>query len=145
MIKITSEVFSDDKKIPKKYTCDGENINPPLSIDDVPEDAKSLVLIMDDPDAPVGVFDHWVVFNIDPSLREIKEGIEPKGDKGVNGKGERFYTGPCPPSGTHRYQFKIYALDDKLDIPQGSTKVEIEQAMDGHILDQGIIIGLYQR
>lgn len=150
---ISSSAFQNKGKIPAKYTCDGENINPPLNIEEIPENAKSIVLIMDDPDIPdfvkqtkgIEVFDHWVVFNISPDTKVIEEGIKPKGISGVNSSGENKYTGPCPPDKEHRYFFKIYALDTMLDLPEGATKGEIEKAMQEHILGQGELVGLYSR
>lgn len=149
-MKITSQAFSNNSYIPKKYTCDGENINPPLSINEIPANTKSLVLIVDDPDAPMGTWVHWVVFNIDPppagGTKEIAENSVPQGATlGKNDFGKLEYGGLCPPSGTHRYFFKIYALDTLLDLASGAAKAEVEKAMKGHILDQGKLIGLYRR
>lgn len=152
-IKILSEAFEDGGNIPPKYTCDGENINPPLEITGIPKSSKSLVLIIDDPDIPdfvkrsrgIEVFDHWVVFNIPPTVGKIEEGAEPKGVKGVNSSGQNKYTGPCPPDREHRYFFKIYALDLKLDLLEGSSKKEVEKAMDGHIIASGELIGRYNK
>lgn len=143
-MKITS-VFNDGEMIPSKYTADGENISPPLKISDVPGNTVSIVLIADDPDAPVGTWDHWIVFNIDPKITEIEEGTEPAGVKGSNSWGNTGYGGPAPPSGIHRYFFKIYALDILLDLPDGSTKKEIEDSMKEHILDKSELIGKYRR
>jgi hypothetical protein len=143
-MELTSSEFKHNGKIPAKYTCDGEDINPPLEIDDVPIEAQSLVLIMDDPDAPGGVWDHWIVFNIPPDTEEITERAE-IGIAGENSWGREDYGGPCPPTGEHRYRFKMYALDEKLDIQEGSTKDEVEQAMDGHILEETELIGRYER
>lgn len=147
-MKIKSRAFEEGEKIPSKYTCDGENINPPLEISEVPGNAKSLVLIMDDPDAvkPAGkVWDHWLVWNIPPSTTEILEGREPEGVHGKGTAGNKEYYGPCPPDAEHRYFFKIYALDNMLDIPEGSTKAVLEKAMEGHIIDMAELIGRYQR
>lgn len=147
-MKFTSPSFEHNGKIPPLYTCDSENINPPFTILDVPDGAKSLVLIMDDPDAvkPAGkVWDHWIVWNISPKTQEIKEGREPEGKFGSGSGNRRGYKGPCPPDGGHRYYFKLYALDRELDIPEGSTKAEVESAMGGHILAQTELIGLYER
>ncbi|MCJ7804181.1 YbhB/YbcL family Raf kinase inhibitor-like protein [Patescibacteria group bacterium] len=132
--------------IPQKYTCDGENINPPLQITDVPSSAQSLVLIVDDPDAPSGDWVHWLVWNINPETKLITENESPKeAIQGTNDFGKQNYGGPCPPSGTHRYQFKIYALDTILNLSSSSRKKDLETAMENHILDKGILIGLYQR
>jgi Raf kinase inhibitor-like YbhB/YbcL family protein len=142
-LRITSPVFVDNGFIPTKYTCDGEDINPPLNIEGIPEDAKSLVLIVDDPDAPMGTWDHWIVWNIVPT-REIKENTIP-GTEGFNDFRKHSYGGPCPPSGTHRYFFKIYALNTKLDLNPNSRKKDVERAMEENILAKGEIIGLYKR
>jgi len=147
-IQLTSSVFEHEGLIPSKYTCDGENINPPFSISGVPEEAQSLVLIMDDPDAvkPAGhVWDHWTVFNIPTSVTEITEGEEPDGVEGITSSGALKYGGPCPPDGEHRYFFKLYALDTELDLVEGITKTEVEQAMEGHILTEAVLIGRYNR
>jgi len=142
-LKITSPVFEQNGNIPSKYTCDGEDINPPLNIEGIPEGTQSLVLIVDDPDAPVGTWDHWVVWNIEPA-DAIKENSVP-GTQGMNSFGKRPYGGPCPPSGTHRYFFKLYALDTKLDLDPGSGKADAESAMKGHTLAKAEIIGVYKR
>ena len=145
-MKITSSAFSHNQNIPSKYTCDGGNISPPLSIGEVPATAKSLVLIVDDPDAPGGDFSHWLVWNIDLQIEEIGEGGVLAGSvSGTNDFGKTGYCGPCPPGGTHRYFFKIYALDTTLDIPAKSEKQELLNAISPHILDQGELIGLYGR
>jgi Raf kinase inhibitor-like YbhB/YbcL family protein len=145
MIKITSPVFQDGQMMPKKYTCDGEGISPPLEISDIPQDTKSLVLITDDPDAVGGNFNHWIVWNIDPRLTRIQEGVEPAGIPGINSGSRLGYYPPCPPTGTHRYIFKIFALDTRLDIPEGAEKAKIEKAMENHVIDSGQIIGNYSR
>lgn len=147
---LTSPAFNHNQSIPPKYTCDGENISPPLRISAVPTDAKSLVLVMDDPDVPKsirpdGMWDHWLVFNIPPETKEIPEGREPSGIHGRGTGGNSNYMGPCPPDRQHRYFFKLYALDTKLDLPAGSSKKQIEEAMSGHILEQTELIGLYTR
>lgn len=144
-MKLLSKSFQDNSPIPPKYTCDGEDINPGLLVKDVPKNAKSLALIMDDPDAPRGTFVHWVVWNINPSINEIKEGIEPDGLQGITGFARMGYGGPCPPSGTHRYFFKLYALDIKLDLVEGSSKEDLEDAMEGHILAEAQLMGTYKR
>lgn len=145
-MKIESPVFQNNQQIPSKYTCDGENVNPPLQFLDIPEATKSLVLIVDDPDAPGGVFVHWVVFNIDPEIRSIAENSVPDGViEGMTSFGNKGYGGPCPPFGTHRYFFKLYALDKKLDLNENASKKEIETAMASHVLAQAELIGLYQR
>lgn len=145
-LKINSSAFSDGEFIPARYTADGLDVNPPLQISGVPEGAKSLVLIMDDPDAPVGVWDHWVVFNIPPSVTEISENSTPAGAVvGKNSWGRTNYGGPAPPSGVHRYFFKLYALDSMLPLPVGATKAQVESAMKGHILAEAQLMGKYSR
>ena len=144
-LKITSSAFEHNSKIPSKYTCDGDDINPPLQISGVDENAKSLVLIMDDPDASVGNWDHWIVFNLNPDLTKIKEGVEPDGIKGINSWGKTGYGGSCPGSGEHRYFFKFYSLDIKLDLKEGSSKDKILKSMEEHILQQTELVGLYER
>lgn len=145
-MRLSSSAFGHNQIIPKKYTCDGENISPPLTIFEVPRNSASLVLIMDDPDAPAGTFVHWTVWNIDPKTSEIPEGTTPQEVKeGMTDFGRTGYGGPCPPSGTHRYFFKLYALDTKLELSESSRKKDIENATEGHILDQAELIGLYTR
>lgn len=144
-MQITSTAFQDNKNIPSKYTCDAENINPPLSISEVPEDAKSLALIVDDPDAPSKTWVHWVAWDIDPSESEIKEGSAPTGTEGTTDFGTTGWGGPCPPSGTHRYFFKLYALNAKLNLDPSTTKESLESAMEGHILEESELIGLYKK
>ena len=143
-MKLESPAFEHNQPIPKKYTCDGEDINPPLKIEEVPKEAKSLVLIVDDPDAPMGTFTHWLLWNIDPKISEIEENSKP-GIEGINDFGKNSYGGPCPPSGTHHYHFKIYALDTLLDLPSSSKKSALEKTIEGHILDFSELIGLYQK
>jgi len=142
-LSVSSSAFENNKLIPSKYTCDGEDVNPPLTIEGVPDGTKSLVLIVDDPDAPMGTFDHWVVWNIPPTSK-IEENAVP-GTEGVNDFRKRSYGGPCPPYGTHRYFFKVYALDTKLDLSPNSRKKDVEKAMQGHVLAKGELIGLYRR
>jgi hypothetical protein len=142
-IVITSPVFENKGFIPSKYTCDGANVNPPLSIEAAPEGTKSLVLIVDDPDAPMGTWDHWVVWNISPA-KKIEENSVP-GTEGLNSFNKHSYGGPCPPSGTHRYFFKVYALDTKLELKTNSRKKDVENAIKGHTLAKGEIVGLYKR
>ncbi|MGH2414421.1 MAG: YbhB/YbcL family Raf kinase inhibitor-like protein [Microcystaceae cyanobacterium] len=149
-MKLTSSAFEHQGKIPSKHTCDGENINPPLTISDIPTQAKSLVLIMDDPDVPKrlrqdGMWDHWIVFNLPASLTEIKEGEEPIGTHGIGTSGSLGYYGPCPPDREHRYFFKLYALDTKLALPEKATKQQIETVMEGHILEKTELMGRYER
>lgn len=146
-MEITSSAFINNQFIPAKYTCDGENKNPPLQISGVPEQAQNLVLIVDDPDAPAGDWVHWTVWNLNPDTKAIFEGGSlPAGTvEGMTDFGRSGYGGPCPHAGLHRYFFKLYALDSTLDIPRSSTKKELEQAMEGHIITQTQIIGLYSR
>ncbi|PZX93496.1 YbhB/YbcL family Raf kinase inhibitor-like protein [Flavobacterium aquariorum] len=140
---IKSPAFSNNEWIPVKYTCVGSNINPALAITDIPNDTKSLAIIVDDPDAPNGTFVHWVMWNV-PVISMIDENSAP-GIQGKNGKGENKYFGPCPPTGTHHYNFKVYALDAKLILPLGANKNVLLKAMDGHILASGSLIGLFKK
>ncbi len=137
--------------IPSKYTCDGADISPPLAWKNIQEAAQSIVLISDDPDAPVGTWVHWVCYDIPPTVDGLDEDIPATdilpvgGQQGVNDFGRIGYGGPCPPGGTHRYFFKVYALDTMLNLPAGKTKKEIEKAMKGHVLASGELIGVYSR
>jgi len=145
-LTVSSTAFKNNSTIPSKYTCNGVNVNPPLSIENVPAGVKSLALIVDDPDAPAGVWVHWVLWNIQPEIKELRENSVPKGaQQGLNDFRKHSYSGPCPPSGTHRYVFKIYALDTILTISPDATKADLEKAMKGHIIGQAHIIGLYKR
>ena len=145
-MKLISQAFSHNQPIPEKYTCDGENVSPPLSISEIPKDTQSLALIVDDPDAPGRTFVHWVVWSIDPSIQEIAEGSIPQGaQEGASDFGQKGYGGPCPPSGTHRYFFKLYALDSQFDLAGDTRKADLERVMAGHILAQAELIGLYSR
>jgi Raf kinase inhibitor-like YbhB/YbcL family protein len=142
-LTVSSPAFENNKLIPAKYTCDGDNVNPPLTIEGVPDGTKSLVLIVDDPDAPMGTWDHWIVWNIPPT-NKIEKNTVP-GTEGINDSRKHSYSGPCPPSGTHRYFFKVYALDTKLDLSPNSRKKDAEKAMQDHILAKGELVGLYRR
>ena len=144
-IKLTSPAFKNNGLIPKEYTCDGQGISPELTITDVSPDAKSLVLLVDDPDAPAGTWTHWLVFNLAANLTRIAEGKEPGGVKGLNSWGRTSYGAPCPPSGVHRYFFKVYALDLKLDLAEAVSRKQVEEKMQGHIVQQGELIGRYGR
>jgi Raf kinase inhibitor-like YbhB/YbcL family protein len=145
-LQITSPAFSHDGTIPSKFTCDGVDVSPPLSIVNIPEKTGSLALIVDDPDAPAGTWVHWVVWNILPGSREIPENSVPRGAiQGTNDFGKQRYGGPCPPSGTHRYFFKLYALDASLALKPGARKGQVEEAMKGHVLAQAELVGLYRR
>lgn len=151
-INLTSSVFEQGGMIPKKFSCDGEDISPKLSWSNVPEGAKSLVLICDDPDAPMGTFDHWILFNIPSSYDGLPENfmLANKADENIKGGTNHFnkldYGGPCPPDGLHRYFFKLYALDiEALPLQEGASKEEVEKAMEGHILGKGKLMGKYDR
>jgi Raf kinase inhibitor-like YbhB/YbcL family protein len=144
-MKITSSAFQQGGNIPSKFTCDGGDTSPPLQMQDIPAAAKSLVLIVDDPDAPSGLFTHWIGWNILPQTTSIAEGSAPKAVPGTNDFGKSGYGGPCPPSGTHRYYFKIFALDKELDLPAGSKRAQLDAAMKGHVIAQGELMGRYAR
>lgn len=139
-------VFSDGQRIPSKYTCDGIDVNPPLEFIDISKNAKSLVLIVEDPDSPSKVFAHWILWNISPDTKSIKENSVPKGAReGMNDFGNVGYGGPCPHSGKHRYQFKLFALNNMIDNPQSLRKDEIERTIKKHILEKAILTGLYSK
>lgn len=142
-IKVSSSAFTSNGSIPEKYTCDGQNINPSLEFEGIPEKAESLVLIVDDPDAPTKTFTHWIVWNIEP-VAKIEEDSIP-GVEGLNDFKEIGYGGPCPPSGTHRYFFRVYALDKNLDLKAGAGKKELENEMIGHIIAEGELMGKYRK
>lgn len=146
-MKLTSPTFSHNKAIPAKYTCDGENISPALQWSDVPSGTNSFALIVDDPDAPAKVWVHWILFNIPDTTKALFENTDQgpfiQGATDFNGK--QGYGGPCPPSGTHHYHFTLYALDTLLDLPAGTTKEALLNAMQGHILEKTTLIGAYQR
>lgn len=145
-ITISSNAFAANSPIPKRYTCDGENLSPALSWQNVPDGTQSLVLIMDDPDAPIGTFVHWVLYNIPAGTTELSEGVKGIGVEGLNDFGKLGYGGPCPPRGSnHRYFFKIYALDTQLSLGGGAKKSVVEKAMSGHILARGELVGRYGR
>jgi len=140
---ISSTSFSDQGDIPVDYTCDGKNINPEIIVDDIPAIAKSLVVVVDDPDAPGGSFTHWLIWNIRPKKMILENSVP--GIEGKNSFGKINYMGPCPPSGVHRYLFKVYALDALLNIKAGSDRKTLEQAMQDHIVGSGILMGRYMR
>src|SRR5258708_5509375 len=144
-MKITSSAFQEGGNIPSKFTCDGANTSPPLQISDVPSEAKGLVLIVDDPDAPSGLFTHWTAWNISPQTSTVAEGSTPKGVHGTNDFGKSGFGGPCPPTGMHRYYFKIFALDRELDLPAGAKRGQLDAAMKGHVVAQGELMGRYAR
>lgn len=151
-MKLTSSVFTQGQPIPAKYSCKGENISPPLAWDEPPAGTQSFALVMDDPDAPAGTFDHWVVIHIPADVRALPENM-PRGMKfddvaalfGRNSSGKNAYMGPCPPSGTHRYFFKLYALDTVLDVQENVYKSDLLSAMQGHILAQGELMGTFSK
>ena len=142
-MKLTSREFEHNMHIPKKFTCQGSDVNPSLTIEDIPKGTESLALIVDDPDAPMGMWVHWVVFDI-PVVSQIEENSIP-GKQGINDFGRKNYGGPCPPSGTHRYFFKLYALDTRLNLKEGISKSDLEKAIKGHILEKAELIGLYKK
>ena len=142
---LTSPAFSHNESIPSEFTCDGANNPIPISISGVPKNAKELALIVDDPDAVRGTFTHWIMWNISPSTTKITDGKAQGAKLGNNGAGKAGYIGPCPPTGTHRYFFKLYALDTKLDLPEGSSKDELEKEISGHVIEKTELIGLYKR
>ncbi|MDD1775714.1 MAG: YbhB/YbcL family Raf kinase inhibitor-like protein [Methanobacterium sp.] len=150
-IKITSPVFNEGEPIPVRYSCNDVNVSPPLEIKDVPHDAKSIAIILEDPDASGGLFTHWLIFNLPPDTTSLPEHIMSRelmddGSKhGMNSFGLVGYGGPCPPRGTHHYFFKVYALDVKLDLPPLVQRNELLQAIDGHILDQDELMCLFTR
>lgn len=153
---LTSSAFADNEIIPPQYTCDGDNINPPLSINGVPEGTKSLVLVMDDPDIPEEVkvsrgiekFDHWVIYNLPADAREVEAGASP-GSAGINTAGQPSYTGPCPPADMepreHRYIFRLYAISEELNFIKTPTLDEVEEAVKGMTLDSATLVGRYSR
>lgn len=149
-MELTSDAFNDSQPIPAQYTCDGPGGNPALRWTGVPDETKSLCLIMEDPDVPRnlrpdGLFVHWMVWNIPPTTSGVAEHAEPNGIGGLNSGGQLGYTAPCPPHGSHRYYFRLYALDTELILTTTATKAELLQAMDGHILDQAVLMGRYER
>ena len=145
-MELSSSAFEPEGEIPPQYTCDGQDVNPPLLITDVPEDAKSLVLIVDDPDAPVGDWVHWTIWNISPDTTEIAEDSVPANSiEGVTDFGRAGWGGPCPPSGSHRYFFKLFALDTELTLDQSAKKADILNAIKGHIIDKAELMGTYSR
>ncbi len=150
-MRVESSAFSDGGKIPRPHTCDGKDLSPPLSWSGVPADAKSLALICDDPDAPGKTWVHWVAFNLPPRGQGLPEGVPAResisggGTQGTNDFRKLGYGGPCPPSGTHRYLFKLYALDTEVKLTSGARKADLERAMEGHILAQATLTGKYSR
>jgi Raf kinase inhibitor-like YbhB/YbcL family protein len=146
VMKLISPDFSDGGNIPERFTCDGEDISPTLKIEDAPAAARSLVLIVDDPDAPVGTFTHWLMWNLIPDATEIAANSPPSDAvQGVNDFGRSKYGGPCPPSGVHRYYFKLYALDTTLQLPAKSKRKAVDAAIKGHIISEATLMGRYAR
>lgn len=145
-IKLTSTAFDNEGKIPAKFTCLGEDVNPPLTINNLPSNAKSLVLFMDDPDAPYKTWTHWVVYNIDVRQKEIPANTLPWNAKlGTSDYGSDDYHGPCPPVGKHRYYFRLYALDKSLELDKGAKREEVEKAMAGSVIDTGVLMGVFEK
>ena len=145
-MKMTSPAFVNSKPMPSIFSCDGMNVSPPIAIEGVPPEAKSLALVMDDPDAPAGVWVHWLLWNIDPASGEIPQGRVPVGaEQGVNSWQRLGYAGPCPPSGTHRYYFRLFALKERLQLPPSAGRKDLDRAMQGKILARCEMVGLYSR
>lgn len=145
-MNLTSSAFKNTEALPSQYTCDGNNISPPLQWEGAPAGTKSFALIVDDPDAPNKVWTHWVAYNIPASVTESPEGHAPSGSvQGMNDFGHARYGGPCPPSGSHRYFFRLYALDQPLALAKGATREDVEIAMRSHILEEAQLMGTYQR
>ncbi len=145
-LTITSSAFEEEGRIPQKYTCEGQDISPPLAWSGVPDGAQSLVLIADDPDAPIGTWVHWVLYDLPPETTELAEGASGTGTEGINDFKRTGYGGPCPPPGNpHRYFFKLYALDTTLNLKPKATKKAVVKAMQGHILAQGQLMGTFSR
>jgi Raf kinase inhibitor-like YbhB/YbcL family protein len=145
-MQLTSSVLVEGGSIPKQYTCDGLNTSPDLAWTGVPSETKSLALIVDDPDAPAGDWVHWVLYDLPPDLTSLPEGVQGIGTQGVNDFRKTSYGGPCPPRGSkHRYFFKIYALDQEIGLQTGMSKATLEKAMQGHVLAQGQLMGIYSR
>jgi len=145
-MKIYSSVFENNGKIPSKYTCDGEGINPSLEINDIPENAKSLAFIIEDPDAPVGLWIHWMIWNIQPVELKIGENDTPQGIIGKNSSGNNCFDDICPPDREHRYFFKVFALDCEIDLdPNIATREDFYKALEGHIVESCELMGRYKR
>ena len=144
-MKLSSSSFEDGGVIPSEYTCDGADVSPALIFKAIPENTKSLALIMDDPDAPMGTWVHWLVWNIPPSISGFSKGENISYPQGKNDFGKLDYGGPCPPSGTHRYFFKLYALDTIVELEEGANKKQLESAMSEHIIEEAQLMGKYSR
>jgi Raf kinase inhibitor-like YbhB/YbcL family protein len=143
VLQVTSISFSNNGNIPSKFTCEGENISPAISVKGIPQETKSLAILVEDPDAPNGTVIHWAAWNIDPAGNIAEKSI--LGTQGKNSRGANGYMGPCPPTGTHHYHFKVFALDRMLGVTEGSSKEQLEAAMKGHIVGEGELVGLYQK
>lgn len=152
-LRVSSDAFSEGEPIPVEYSCDGDNTSPPVAWTGAPEGTAAFALVMDDPDAPVGTFDHWVLYNVPPETTSLpaavpaQEQLEGGALHGVNGAGRIGYLGPCPPEGdgAHRYQFRVFALDEPVDLASGASKTDLENAIDGHVLASGQLTGLFER
>ena len=143
--KITSAAFKEGQEIPKRFTCDGENVSPPLAWTGAPAGAKAYALIVDDPDAPSGLFTHWIAFNLPASTHSLPEGVKPAANQGTNDFGKPGYGGPCPPRGRHRYFFHLYALKDELGGLKSPNRKQIDAALKGHVIGEAVLMGTYQR
>ena len=141
-LSVESAVFQNNQRIPSKYTCDGEGINPPLMVNDIPPEARSLALIFEDLDVPSGIFTHWLVWNITPKGK-IQENSVP-GVQGTNSSRRISYASPCPPSGAHHYVFRAHALDAELELEEGASRQELERAMQNHVIAEGNLVGIYR-
>lgn len=153
-MKLSSEVFGEEERIPDRFTCEGEDISPPLSIEEADPSAESFALIVDDPDAPIGVFVHWLIWNIPGETDRIPSGIEQEGNppglegavQGENDFDEIGYRGPCPPgSSEHKYRFNLYALDQKLNLDPGSRREKLQDTMEGNVIEKALLRGTYSR
>ncbi len=145
-MKIKSSAFKDQENIPTKFTCQGKDISPSLKFENIPDNTKCFALIVDDPDAPGQTFVHWLLWNIPANKKELEQDFKPEvALQGKNDFGKLEYGGPCPPSGSHRYRFKLYALSSKLDLNEGASKKDLEKAMKSKVLKQAQLIGLYQK
>ena len=144
-MKLSSSAFENEGVIPSEYTCDGADVSPSLTFSAIPKNTKSLALIMDDPDAPMGTWVHWLIWNIPPNITSISKGENITYPQGKNDFGKLDYGGPCPPSGTHRYFFKLYALDTILELKERANKKQLESTMSGHIIEEAQLMGTYER
>jgi Raf kinase inhibitor-like YbhB/YbcL family protein len=145
VFRINSPAYAEGGQYPEKYTCDGQEISPPLEFAGMPGGTKTLALVLDDPDAPGGTYDHWLMWNIPPVPRIEEDSVPPGAMQGVNSDGTNGYVSPCPPAGTHRYIYHAYALDTELDLSEKTGKADLEKAMKGHVLAQATLTGLYRK